>query len=101
MQRKLTIFDFDDTLISSNANIGITHRDGSSRVLSSHEYAKYREQPGDTFDFSEFDQYPKDATLIKGTFSRLRSAISTAGDVVILTARSNTCLLYTSDAADE
>ena len=90
MGRKLTIFDFDDTLILSNANIKITHRDGSIEILSSHEYAKYVPKPGDDFDFSEFDEYPKQATLIDETFQSLRSAMSSSGDVVILTARSNT-----------
>lgn len=90
MLRKLTIFDFDDTLISSNANITITHSDGSVEVLTSHEYAKYREKPGDAFDFSEFDEYPKNATLINDTFKEFRNSIRLAGDVVILTARSST-----------
>ena len=89
MERKLTIFDFDDTLILSNANIKITHSDGSTEVLSSHEYAKYRPKPGDKFDYSEFDEYPKQATLIDDTFKSLKSAMSGQGDVVILTARSN------------
>ena len=65
-------------------------RDGSIEILSSHEYAKYVPKPGDDFDFSEFDEYPKQATLIDETFQSLRSAMSSSGDVVILTARSNT-----------
>jgi hypothetical protein len=86
---KLTIFDFDDTLILSNANIRITHRDGSEEVLSSHEYAKYKERPGDKFDYSEFDEYPQDATLINDSFQQLKAAMASEGDVLILTARQN------------
>ncbi len=86
---KLTIFDFDDTLILSNANIRITHRDGSEEVLNSHEYAKYKERPGDEFDYSEFDEYPQDATLIKDSFQKLKESMSSDGDVIILTARQN------------
>ncbi len=86
---KLTIFDFDDTLIMSNANIKITHSDGSEEILSSHEYAKYKEKPGDKFDYSEFDEYPQDAKLINDSFQRLKQAISSEGDVIILTARQN------------
>ena len=86
---KLTIFDFDDTLILSNANIRITHGDGSKEVLSSHEYAKYKERPGDKFDYSEFDEYPENATLIDDSFRSLKSAMGSEGDVIILTARQN------------
>jgi beta-phosphoglucomutase-like phosphatase (HAD superfamily) len=89
MEIKLTIFDFDDTLILSNSNISITHSDGSTEVLSSHEYAKYKERPGDTFDFSEFDEYPQDATLINDSFQSLKAAMSAPGEVIILTARAN------------
>ena len=87
----LHVFDFDDTLVSSDSMIRITHEDGSEEVLSSEEYAKYREQPGDQFDFSDFDAYPPNAQIIEEVFAELRAAIALDGptSVVILTARSN------------
>ena len=87
----LHIFDFDDTLIRSDSMIRITHADGSLEELSSEEYAKYREQPGDEFDFSDFDAYPANAQIIEEVFAELRAAIALDGpeSVVILTARSN------------
>ena len=90
MAEKLTIFDFDDTLITSEANIKVIHSSGEEEILSSEEYAKYTPKPGDEFDYSEFDEYPKNASLISDTFSRFKSALSGSGDVIVLTARSNT-----------
>lgn len=87
----LHIFDFDDTLVRSDSLIRITHADGSMEELSSEEYAKYREKPGDQFDFSDFDAYPPNAQIIEEVFAELRAAIALDGiqSVVILTARSN------------
>jgi hypothetical protein len=87
----LYIFDFDDTLIDSDASIRINHVNGSTSELSSEDYAKYTEVPGDEFDFSDFDAYPKNPEIIEPVFAELRAAIITEGaeSVVILTARSN------------
>tara|TARA_Y100000287_G_scaffold86866_1_gene68986 strand:+ start:901 stop:1416 length:516 start_codon:yes stop_codon:yes gene_type:complete len=87
----LHIFDFDDTLISSDSNVVINHGDGSKSILSSDEYATYDEQPGDDLDFSDFDKYPKNAELIEDVFEELSLAIEKDGleSVVILTARAN------------
>ena len=52
--KKLSIFDFDDTLVSTNAKIHITHGDGEKETLTPAEYAVYEPQEGDEFDFSEF-----------------------------------------------
>lgn len=87
----LHIFDFDDTLIHSDANVRIKHADGSSSTLTSDEYATYDEQPDDEMDFSDFDSYPENAVLIDDVFKELESAISSdgTGSVVVLTARAN------------
>lgn len=87
----LYIFDFDDTLIDSEASIRITQEDGSTIEMSSEKYAKYTAQPGDVFDFSDFDAYPKNPEVIEPVFAELRAAIASVGKdaVVILTARSN------------
>ena len=87
----LHIFDFDDTLVSSDSNVVINHGDGTQSVLSSDEYATYDEQPGDDLDFSDFDKYPENAEIIEEVFEELFSAINRDGveSVVILTAREN------------
>ena len=87
----LHIFDFDDTLVSSDSNVVINHKDGTQSVLSSDEYATYDEAPGDDIDFSDFDKYPENAVIIGPVFSELLKAISRDGkdSVAILTAREN------------
>lgn len=87
----LHIFDFDDTLVRADSFIHITHIDGSQKSLSSEAYAKYKEKPGDKFDYSDFDSYPPNARIIEEVFAELRAAIALDGpeSVVILTARSN------------
>lgn len=87
----LHIFDFDDTLVDSAAQVHITHTDGRQESLSSEEYAKYTPKDGDIFNFSDFDAYPEDAEIIEPVFKELRQAISKSGlkNVTILTARSN------------
>jgi len=87
----LYIFDFDDTLVDSEAEVRVTHSNGSITAMSSEEYAKYTDQPGDTYDFTDFDSYPKNAEVIEPVFQQFNDAINEVGtqNVVILTARSN------------
>ena len=89
--RVLHIFDFDDTLVRSESNVLVYHEDGTTSELSSEEYAKYKKQPGDVMDFSEFDIYPINPEIIEGVFAELLNSISTDGldSVVVLTARGN------------
>ena len=92
MGESLYIFDFDDTLAHSGANVIVNHKDGTTEVLSSADFATYVEQPGDELDFSEFDVYPPAGKMISNTFAMLQTAISEVGaqNVVILTARRQT-----------
>jgi len=89
MDRPLHIFDFDDTLVFSGAVVHVTHADGSIEALESHEFATYVEQPGDEFDFSEFDTYPPAGRIINKSFNALKQAITSYGieNVVVLSAR--------------
>jgi len=89
--KSLFIFDFDDTLLESSAEVRVTHEDGTTSSMSSEEYAKYTEMPGDLFDFADFDAYPQNAEIIEPVFAELRAAIALSGpqNVIILTARSN------------
>ena len=86
--KKLRIFDFDDTLVKTNSFIYVTHKDGKKSKLSPGEYAVYKERPGDTFDFKDFQQVTN-PQLIKGYVELLRRMVSSGGsrEVYILTAR--------------
>lgn len=87
----LHIFDFDDTLVKSDSSVHVSKADGSTVTMSSEEYAKYVPEPGDNFNFSEFDKYPVNPQIIEEVFLELQMAIAKDGknNVVILTARSN------------
>jgi 8-oxo-dGTP pyrophosphatase MutT (NUDIX family) len=89
MKNILYIFDFDDTLVKSDAEVTVTHRDGSITRLSSEEFAKYNPHTGDDFDFSEFEKYPQNARPINPVLDRLNRAIAEQGNgnVIVLTAR--------------
>jgi len=84
--KKARVFDFDDTLVKTDSFIYITKKDGTKLTLTPGEYAVYTEQPGDVFDFSDFDkiQNPK---LIRQNVDLLRRMAREGKKVVILTAR--------------
>jgi beta-phosphoglucomutase-like phosphatase (HAD superfamily) len=98
MGRKLYIFDFDDTLVSSNAMIKILDPQGTEvRALTSEEYAisdhkkqitSEEKSLGFVEDFSDFDTYPPDGETLP-SFNKFMTALSEApGDVHVLSARS-------------
>ena len=87
-EKKLRIFDFDDTLVKTKSSIYIKHKDGKESKLTPGEYAIYEPKEGDKFDFSDFEKV-KQPQEIKGV-TRLLKNISRVGgsEIVILTARS-------------
>ena len=86
--KKLRVFDFDDTLVKTKSNIYIKHKDGKESTLTPGEYAVYEPKEGDVFDFSDFESV-KHPQEIKGVTRLLKNIIRVGGsDVVILTARS-------------
>ena len=89
MKRTLYIFDFDDTLVMSDAHVFVAHSDGTQSALTSHEFAKYVPLEGDQFDFTEFEMYPPNARPVATTFKVLKDVIANDGteNVIILTAR--------------
>ena len=84
---KLRVFDFDDTLVQTNSNIYITHKDGKKSKLTPGEYAIYEPKDDDKFDFSDFEKV-KQPQEIKGVTRLLKNIVRVGGsEVVILTAR--------------
>ena len=85
--RKLRIFDFDDTLAKVKANI-IVKNNGKEFTLTPAEFAVYEPKQGDVFNFREFNAIIKTAAPIKTNIDLLRKAASHPGTkTTILTAR--------------
>jgi len=86
--KKLRVFDFDDTLVKTKSHIYITHGDGKKSKLTPGEYAVYEPKDGDNYDFSDFEQV-KQPQEIKGVTKLLNTVAKAEGErkVVILTAR--------------
>ena len=85
-----TIFDFDDTVATSNSQIIVIKKDGTQYTITPAEFAKKGEQlglEGNTFDFSQFND------VIDGKpgpfFEKLKKRVEKYGNenVYILTAR--------------
>lgn len=86
-KKKLRVFDFDETLAVSEGSISIKKADGEKITINSVTFTHYTAQPGDEFDFSDFNDlnHPR---IIKKNWERFRAAVADAGsDVAILTAR--------------
>ena len=87
--KALYVFDFDDTLAKSEAYIYVKKRDGSELTLDPGEYATYKEEPGDEFDFRDFNKMLKNPVAIKDNMRDLKKALSNRQNkVTVLTARS-------------
>ena len=86
--KKLRVFDFDDTLVKTTSFIYVTHKDGKKEKLTPGEYAVYKEKPGDKFDYKDF-QHVSNPQIIKGYVELLKRMVNSGGDrkVYILTAR--------------
>ena len=86
--KKLRVFDFDDTLVTTNSFVYVMGKDGKERQLTPGEFAVYEPKAGEEFDFRDFHSV-KEPTLIKGYFELLQRFLNTPGtrEVFILTAR--------------
>lgn len=87
-ERKLRVFDFDDTLVKTGSKIHVITKEGEKFDLTPGEYAVYVAVPGDQFDYSDFEDLI-DPKLINWTVKILRAIINKGDEVVILTARAN------------
>jgi FMN phosphatase YigB (HAD superfamily) len=87
--KKLRVFDFDDTLVKTNSFIYVTQKDGKKLKLTPGQYAVYKERPGDVFDYTDFQKVTQ-PKLIKGYVELLKKMVNSGGsrEVFILTARS-------------
>lgn len=84
--RKLRIFDFDDTLVTTRSLIHVTTAGGERFDLTPGEYAVYEKQPGDVMDYSDFSRLIEPDEIV-WTGRILRNLVRKGSEVVILTAR--------------
>lgn len=88
--KKLLIFDVDDTLINTSANIIIKKNGKIIKYIPNKEFNNYILKPGEEFDFSEFND-PN--ILSKETFTQywdtLKREYKKGTHISIITARNN------------
>lgn len=91
---KLLIFDVDDTLIHTTANIWVMKNGKHIKTITNQDYNTYKLKPGETFDYREFDD-PK--ILSKETFTKywetLKREYHKGTHISILTARGDTDMI--------
>lgn len=90
-EKRLRIFDFDDTLVITDAKIYVKNLEtGDSFVLSPGEFAVYEKKTGDEFDFSDFQKLinPRAITWTGKIIRNIYNKYGPAG-FVILSARTS------------
>jgi hypothetical protein len=90
----LTIFDIDDTLFRTTAQIKVVKDGKIIKSLNNQEFNTYKLQPGESFDFGEFqnaEKFNRESIPIGPMIAKLKAIINNAGDskVIMLTARSD------------
>lgn len=86
--KKLRIFDFDDTLVSSKSRVIVNKSNGERLFLTPGEYAVYEKSPGEIYDYSEFSKLVH-PTEIKAMMKVFKIFYNASGErrLTILTAR--------------
>ena len=86
--KKLRIFDFDDTLVKTKSFVYVTHSNGKTDKLTPGQYAVYVKKAGDTFDYKDFERVNEPEAII-GYTNLLKRFVNSEGQrkVTILTAR--------------
>jgi hypothetical protein len=90
----LTIFDIDDTLFHTTAEIKVIKNGQIVRSLNNQEFNNYELQPGESFDFGEFrsaEKFNQESKPIRPMIAKLKAMLKNAGDstVIMLTARAD------------
>lgn len=91
---KIILFDLDDTIIHTTAEIMIMKDDKLVRRISNSEFNNYTLKPGETFNFGEFE----DPTILSNEkftkyWNTLKREFNKGTHVGILTARSNSNMI--------
>lgn len=93
----LTIFDIDDTLFHTTAKVGVLDKNGNPKAISNSEFNTYQWQPGETPDFSEFqnaEKFNRESVPIPSMVNKMKGILGNIhknpnSKVIIITARSD------------
>jgi hypothetical protein len=90
----LSIFDIDDTLFHTTAEIKVIKNGQIVRSLNNQEFNNYQLQPGESFDFGEFrdaEKFNRESKPIRPMIAKLKAMLKNAEDstVIMLTARAD------------
>jgi hypothetical protein len=84
--RKLRVFDFDDTLVSSSSSVSV-HKGEETLKMDSATFAHFKPVAGDQLDFTDFNNVTK-PRIIQKNFEEFKAHASDPDtDLVVLTAR--------------
>lgn len=91
---KIILFDLDDTIIHTTAEIMVIKNGECIKKLSNAEFNDYILKPGESFDFGEFD----DPTILASSaftqyWKTLKREYAKGTHIGILTARSNSAMI--------
>lgn len=88
--KKVLIFDLDDTIINTSANIKVLKNGREIKTISNKDFNNYILKPGESFDFTEFNDRE---ILSKETFTKywrtLKREYLRGVHICILTARND------------
>lgn len=86
--KTLHVYDFDDTLVKTNATVIVKRPDGSKYELKSDTFATYRLKPGERYDFSNFDKIIHNSLPISRNIDQIKRSLRNPSiKTTILTAR--------------
>ena len=89
---ELVIFDIDDTLLHTTAQIKVIKDGVPVRSLTNQEFNNYKLGPGEEFDFGEFrnaQKFEEESVPIGPMLDKLKQDLAAGKNVVMLTARSD------------
>ena len=93
-RKVLSVFDFDDTLAKADAWIYVQQSGRTIKKLDPAQFAVYNPNPGESFDFRDFDKKLQNPRVIKQNIELLKKQLDKARrqargsrKVTILTAR--------------
>jgi hypothetical protein len=86
--KKLHVYDFDDTLVKTKADVIVNRPDGTSYVLDSHAFATHKLAPGESYNFTNFDKIIKGSEPLIQNIKQIQQSLKNPNvKTTILTAR--------------